>query len=87
MDLTQYVLLAAVIAGVTELITRLRARDFWAALTITASALIGMLFGVFGIEGLNPVLGLAAGFGVSGGLAAIGMVGNRSTATPRSAVK
>jgi uncharacterized membrane protein HdeD (DUF308 family) len=87
MDLTQYVLLAAVIAGVTELITRLRARDYWTALTIAVAALIGMVFGVFGIEGLNPVLGLAAGCGVSGALSAVGMVGNRSSATPRPAVK
>lgn len=86
MDFTQYVLLGAVIAGVTELISRLRARDFWAALTIGVSAGIGCLFGIFAIEGLDPITGIAAGFGVSGALSAWGMLGKRSTPAPSNAV-
>lgn len=82
MDITQYVLLAAVIAGVTELINRLRAKDYWVALTVTTAAVIGGLFGVFGVEGLSFVTGIAAGFGASGGLTAIGMFGKKSTPTP-----
>lgn len=82
MEFTQYVLLGAVIAGITEIISRLRAKDYWAAGTIAVSALTGLLFGVFALEGLTAVTGLAAGFGVSGALSAWGMLGKRSTPSP-----
>jgi len=82
MDLTQYVLLAAVIAGVTEMLNRLRAKDYWVAGTVATSAIIGALFGLTGVEGLNVVTGLAAGFGVSGSFSAIGMVRGKSAAAP-----
>lgn len=82
MDFTQYVLLAAVIAGVTELLNRLRAKDYWVALTVATAAVIGGVFGVFNIENLTVVTGIAAGFGASGALTAIGMVGKKSTPTP-----
>lgn len=84
MDLTEYALLAAVIAGVTELLNRLRAKDYWVAGTVATSALIGALFGVFGVEGLDLVKGIAAGFGVSGAFSAIGMVRGKSHAAPSS---
>ena len=86
MDITQYVLLAAVIAGVTEFLNRLRAKDYWVATTIATSAIIGALFGVFAIEGLNVITGLAAGFGVSGGFSAIGMVKGKSDPAPSSVI-
>lgn len=78
MDFTQYVLLGAVIAGVTELLNRVRAKDYWVAATIATSALIGLAFGLFSIENLTPITGIAAGFGVSGALSAVGMVGKKS---------
>lgn len=87
MDLTQYVLLAAVIAGVNEFIKRLRAKDFWVALTIATSALIGMLFGAAGVENLGIITGIAAGFGLSGAMSTLSMFGNKSAATPSSAVQ
>lgn len=82
MDVTQYVLLAAVIAGVTELLNRLRAKDYWVAATVATSAVVGGLFGFFGVEGLNVITGIAAGFGVSGSFSAIGMVRGKSTPAP-----
>lgn len=82
MDITQYVLLGVVIAGATELISRLRAKDWWAAITIFTSALIGGVFGIFSIEGLDLVTGIAAGLGTSGSLAAVGMFGKKSTPAP-----
>lgn len=82
MEIEQYVLLGAVIAGVTELLNRLRAKDYWVAATITTAALIGLLFGIFEVEGLDAVTGIAAGFGVSGAFSGLGMLGNRSTASP-----
>lgn len=82
MDVSQYVLLAAVIAGVTELLNRLRAKDYWVAATIVTSAAIGALFGAFNVESLTVVTGLAAGFGASGALKLVGSVGQKSTPAP-----
>ena len=84
MDFTQYVLLAAVIAGVTELLNRARAKDWWTVATIATAATIGGVFGYFGLEGLTVVTGIAAGFGASGALKLVGSVGNKSTPQPRS---
>lgn len=82
MEITQYVLLAAVIAGATELLARLRAKDYWTALTISTAAAIGLLFGVFDVEGLTPITGLAVGLGASGALKTLSMFGNKSTPAP-----
>ncbi len=82
MDITQYILLAAVIAGVTEMLSRIRAKDYWVATTVATSAVIGAVFGAFGIEGLTLVTGLAAGFGVSGSFSAIGMIRGKSAPAP-----
>jgi hypothetical protein len=82
MDISQYVLLAAVIAGITELLNRLRGKDYWVAATVGTAAVVGGLFGLFGVEGLNLVTGIAAGFGVSGSFSAIGMVRGKSAPTP-----
>ena len=84
MDFTQYVLLAAVIAGVTELLSRARAKDWWTVATIATAATIGGVFGYFALEGLTVVTGIAAGFGASGALKVVGSVGNKSTPQPSS---
>lgn len=86
MDISQYILLAAVIAGVTEMLNRVRAKDYWTAVTVATAAAIGGVFGVFGVEGLNLVTGIAAGFGTSGSLSALGIVGKRSTPAPSTAL-
>ena len=83
MDFTQYVLLAAVIAGVTELLNRLRARDFWVVASIATAGIVGGVFGHFGINGLPDIAtGLAAGFGASGALKAVSSVGRKSEPQP-----
>ena len=85
-DPTQFLVLGAIIAGVTELITRLRAKDFWVVGTIVCSALIGFLFGLSGyFPGLDAVEGVVYGFGASGAITAIGAT--RSKATPSSLVE
>lgn len=84
MDFTQYVLLAAVIAGVTELLNRARAKDWWVVATIATAATIGGVFGYFELEGLTVVTGIAAGFGASGALKLVGSVGNKSEPHPSS---
>lgn len=88
MDFTQYVLLAAIIVGVTELINRLRARDYWVAATIVCAAIIGGIFGLLHYyPGLDLVKGIAAGFGASGALKAVGTFGNKSTPAPSNIVE
>jgi len=85
MDFTEYVLLGAVIAGMTELITRIRARDWWVVVTILCSALIGALFGLTHYyPNLDVIQGLVAGLGASGAITALGAV--RSKAAPSDAV-
>lgn len=82
LELSQFVVLAAVIAGVVELITRARAKDFWAAVTIISAALVGGLFGAIDYyPNLDVAQGVAFGFGASGLLTGIGMLGKRSTPT------
>ena len=79
MDFTQYVLLGAVIAGATELVTQLRARDYWKAVTIIVAAVIGGVFGYFHVEGLPSLAhGIAAGLGASGAITILSHVSSRS---------
>ena len=88
LDLAQYVVLLATIAGVTELIARARAKDWWVALTIASSAAVGFVFGLIHYyAGVGPVEGIAYGFAASGVLTTVGMIGKRSTPTPSSAVE
>ncbi len=83
MDFTQYVLLAAVIAGVTELLSRARAKDWWVVATILTAGLVGGVFGHFGISNLPDIAtGIAAGFGAAGALKAVSSVGNKSEPAP-----
>ena len=81
-------LLLASIAGLNELITRLRAQDYWVAATIVLAASIGALFGYFHVQGLPDALsGAVAGLGASGIITALGHVGNKSVATPTPLTK
>ncbi len=83
MDFSQYVLLAAVIAGVTELLNRLRAADYWVVASIVTAGAVGGVFGALSIGGLPDVAtGIAAGFGASGALKAVASVGRKSDPAP-----
>lgn len=88
MDFSQFVLLGAVIVGINQLMAHLRASDFWGAATIALAAITGLLFGLFGVEGLSPWMGLAAGFGAAGGVTVAGKLSASSTAavTPNTTV-
>lgn len=86
-DPLQFVVLAAVIAGVTELITRLRGKDYWVAGTIAVAAIIGGVFGALHYyANLDIASGIAVGFGASGALSALGSVGNKSATTESKVV-
>lgn len=80
----QLALLGAIIVGITELISRLRAKDKWVAATITCSALVGGLLALY--YKVDFVSGLAAGFGASGFVKTISAFGNKSTAAPSDLV-
>lgn len=81
MDLTQFVALGAIIAGMVELITRIRAHDYWVVATIITSVAIGAVFGaVHYYPSLDVVSGMMFGFGASGAISAIGA--SRSTPAP-----
>lgn len=64
----ELVLIPAVVAFV-ELLRRLQARDYFAALTIVGAGTIGVLLGVFNAPGV-----VDAWAGLVGGLAASGIV-------------
>jgi hypothetical protein len=86
LDFTQYVILAATIAGVVELITRVRAKDWWAVVTIVSAAFVGFLFGLFHYyPDLDAVEGMVAGVSVSGVISAIGF--KRSTPAPSDPIQ
>lgn len=83
LDLTQYLVLVTVIAGVTELITRLRAKDYWVAVTIFSSVVVGFLFGLIHYyANVGPVEGIALGFAASGLITTVGAI--RSAASKSS---
>lgn len=85
LDFSQYVLVLAVIAGATELITRARAKDYWVVVTILTAVALGALFGISGYyPDLDVVEGVALGFGASGAISALGA--NRSVPSKSSAV-
>lgn len=83
MDFTQFALLGLAIAGSTELISRIRAKDLWVVATIVTAAIIGGLFGAFHYyPDLDWVEGVVAGLAASGGIKVLGSVGNKSTPAP-----
>lgn len=87
LDVSQFVVLGAVIAGVTELLNRLRAQDYWVAGTIATAAIIGGIFGAIGYyPNMDAATGIAVGFGVAGAFSAIGMVKGKSTPTKSNVV-
>jgi len=78
LDLTQFVLLAAVLVGVNQLIKTIRAKDYWGAVTILSAAVVGAVFGLLGLEGLTVVQGIALGFGSVGTLTTASKLGQTS---------
>ena len=76
----QLAVLGAIIIGITELISRLRAKDFWVVATISCAAVVGGLVAVY--YNLDFLTGVVAGFGACGALKAVGSIGNKSTPTP-----
>lgn len=76
----QLALLLAIVVGVNELLVRLRAKDYWTAITITSAAVIGGLLGLY--WGVDFVSGIGAGFGAAGTLKGLSMLRGGSNAAP-----
>ena len=75
--------LTAVIVGIVELITRLRRRDYWAAVTIgTAATVGGVLCGLGLIAGLGFLDGVIVGFTASGLVTVAGKFGGSEVNSP-----
>lgn len=69
----------AAVAGATELLKRLKVKDYWAAATIAVSAGIGALAGVFVVDGLTVTSGIIAGLAASGLITFAGKFGTNTT--------
>lgn len=80
----QLLLLGTVIIGIVELLNRLRARDYWVAVTITTAAIVGGLVALY--YKVDFVAGVAAGLSASGFLKAVNSIGNKSTPAPSEVV-
>jgi hypothetical protein len=76
----QLALLITTIVGVNELLVRLRAKDYWTAITIASAAILGGLFSLY--YHVDFVGGVAAGFSAAGTLKGLSMLGNKSSASP-----
>jgi hydrogenase/urease accessory protein HupE len=88
MDLSQYVVLGAVLVGVTELLNRARARDWWVVATIVSCVVVGAVCGAFKVFGTPSVeTGILVGFAASGALKTVSMLGQKSTPTPSSVIE
>jgi len=73
-------LLLTLVIGVNELLVRLRAKDYWTAVTIGCAAVLGGLLGLY--WHLDFVVGVAAGFSAAGTLKGLSMLRGGSTASP-----
>lgn len=62
----EYVLVTGMVIGVVEFIKSLFDRNFRAACIIAASAFVGGLCGVFGVENVTVPLGIVVGLAASG---------------------
>jgi uncharacterized membrane protein HdeD (DUF308 family) len=80
-----HAILLAVIIGVVELISRVRAKDWWAVATIVSSAIVGAIFGATKYYGdLDIASGIAAGMAASGLVTLISV--KRSSAHPSNVI-
>lgn len=62
----EYALVIGMVIGVVEFIRRIQLKDYFAAITILASAGVGAFCGVFGVQGIDVVTGIVVGLAGSG---------------------
>lgn len=87
LDITQFVVLGAVLVGANEIILRARAKDWWVVATIVIGAVIGAIFGAIHFyPGVDVPTGIAIALGASGVIKTLSSFGNKSTPAPSDAV-
>jgi uncharacterized membrane protein HdeD (DUF308 family) len=84
MDLTQSTVAVLLIAGVVELITRIRARDYWTTITIISAGVVGGLLGISHFFVADPITGIAFGLSASGLITIVGSVKTLSVPAPKT---
>lgn len=80
----QLTVLTLAVIGATELIARLRAKDFWTSLTIVSAGVIGALIALY--YAADPLGGVVLGMGASGAVKAISAARGKSVLEPSSPV-
>lgn len=83
MGLSESAVALLLIAGVVELVTRLRAKDFWTVVTILSAAAVGFILGFLHFYVPNPITGIGFGLSASGLITVVGSI--KSIAVARSA--
>lgn len=73
----EFVLVTAMVIGVVELIRRVQKQEWYAVLTILASAGVGALCGVFAVEGITVATGIVVGLGASGVVTVSNAIGTK----------
>jgi len=82
MDFSQLVVAGAIIAGVTELLKTLRAKDYWKTGNIATAVLVGAILGATKTAGVPSVeIGILFGFATSGAIKTVSTFGNKSELT------
>ena len=82
LNVLQLALLTTSVVGVNELLVRLRAKDYWTAVTIASAGILGGLFGLY--YHVDVVSGIVAGFSAAGGLKGLSMLRGSSNASQSS---
>lgn len=70
------------IAGIVELITRLRAADYWTVATIGSAGVVGFLLGIAHFYVPDPIAGIAFGISASGLVTIVGSIRSRAISRP-----
>lgn len=81
MDLSQQTVALLLIAGIVELITRLRAYDYWTVATIGSAGIVGMFLGLAHFYLPDAITGIAFGISTSGLVTIVGAIKSKSTPT------
>lgn len=76
----QAALLLTAVVGANELLVRLRAKDYWTAVTIVSAVVLGALFGLY--YHVDVVAGAVAGLSAAGTLKGLSMLGKGSNPAP-----
>lgn len=72
------------VAGATELVKRLWAKDFEGTTIIALSGVIGALAGAFVIDGLTVANGIVAGLSASGLITTLQKIGEGTPSVPKN---